>query len=89
MFCANRLEPSVMSALTPKADINLLCECTVATADIDPSKAFWNVEPVEKRLTYKTAPTAHHALIASPSVKSLSALPMKNRSVLQCVKILY
>src|SRR5262245_51655039 len=45
------------------ASNNLLCESAVTTADIKPSKSLWQFEPVEKRLAYTTAPTAHHALI--------------------------
>ena len=46
------------------ASNNLLCEGTVATADIEPSKAPWSVQPVEKHFAYRTAPTPHHALIS-------------------------
>jgi hypothetical protein len=46
-----------------RASNNLLCESAIATADIEPSKALWNVEPVEERFAYKAAPTAHHPLI--------------------------
>jgi hypothetical protein len=42
---------------------NLLREGTIAAAEIKPSKAFWNLEPLEKRFAYKTAPTAHHPLV--------------------------
>src|SRR5215469_3639866 len=50
---------------------NLPSEGTVAAADVEPSKAFWKVEPREESVAYNTAPTAHHALIGFAVCKKL------------------
>src|SRR6478672_10063005 len=45
------------------ASNNLFCEGAITTADIEPSKALWKVEPGEESFACKTAPTAHHPFI--------------------------
>jgi hypothetical protein len=57
----------------------------VATADIEPSKAFWSVEPVEKRFAHKTAPTTHQPLVSLSISEKLSFAHVDQ---LQCMGIL-
>jgi hypothetical protein len=54
------------------ASNNLLREGTVATANIEPLKAFWKVEPAEESFACKTAPTAHHPLVGFSVSEKLS-----------------
>ena len=63
------------------ASNNILSKSAIATADIEPSKALWEVEPGEESFAYKTAPTAHHPLIGFSVSEKLSFVQVDRPNV--------